>query len=95
MRISDNIAVFIPKSYIGLMDEPRRRDDVPEWTQADRLRKAREHAKLHQTELAKLIGTSSRTIGRYEDGIEPKRAVLIAWAVTTGVSQKWLETGQP
>lgn len=48
---------------------------------------------MSQLQLSELIGASKRTIGRYEDGAEPKRPVVIAWALATGVSLDWLETG--
>ena len=37
---------------------------VPMWTQADRLRKAREHAGLEQGEFALAIGVSRNTVYR-------------------------------
>lgn len=67
---------------------------IPGWTMGDRLRKAREYAGMSQMELSELIGASKRTIGRYEDGAEPKRPVVISWALATGVSLDWLETGE-
>lgn len=67
---------------------------IPEWTLADRLRKSREHAGLHQQQLADEIGVSRRSIGKYEDGITtPRRPVLIAWALRCGVNWEWLTTG--
>ena len=67
---------------------------VPTWTVADRLRKAREHAGLDQTELADLVGISRNTISNYERGqTAPKRPVLLAWSLATGVPRAWLETG--
>lgn len=67
---------------------------VPEWTLGDHLRKAREHAKLTQTELATEIGISRRSLSSYEsDTTEPGRPVLIAWALRTGVPYSWLRDG--
>jgi len=61
----------------------------------DRLRKAREHAGLEQRELAADIGISRNTVQNYERGrTSPRRPVVLAWAVRTGVSQAWLWTGQ-
>lgn len=66
---------------------------VPQWTLADRLRKAREEAGLSQEQLEALSGVSRRTITNYEKGAKPKRSALIAWAVSTGVPLPWLLDG--
>ncbi len=42
--------------------------EVPAWTVADRLRKAREHAGLEQAQLATDLGVSRNTVGNYEGG---------------------------
>ncbi|WP_230074902.1 helix-turn-helix domain-containing protein, partial [Rhodococcoides fascians] len=69
--------------------------DVPAWLPHDRLEKARRHAGLNQDELAERLGMSRRTVGSYEAGArEPKRPILIAWAMATGVNLRWLETGE-
>jgi transcriptional regulator with XRE-family HTH domain len=63
----------------------------PEWTLADRLRKAREHAGLEQRELATEIGIGRSTIVSYEAGrTVPHRPVLVSWALRCGVSYEWL-----
>lgn len=68
---------------------------VPEWTLADRLRKAREFAGMEQTELALVTGLSRQTISNYERAtVRPRRAGLRAWSWATGVPLHWLETGQ-
>lgn len=68
---------------------------VPEWTVADRVRKARESAGLKQGELADQVGMSRGGIARIEQGKgEPRRTTLIAVAFATGVSLQWLETGE-
>lgn len=60
-----------------------------------RLRIAREEAGLSQTELAEAIGISRRSITSYESGdAQPKRPVIIAWALRTGASSEWLVTGR-
>ena len=69
--------------------------DVPAWTLADRLRKARDHAKLSQQELAGAIGISRASVSGYEAGYrEPPRPVLIVWAMVCHVDLEWL-TGSP
>lgn len=68
--------------------------DVPEWTLSDRLRKAREHADLKQTDLAELTGISRASIVNYESGkFIPRRPALAAWAMACGVSLEWLSSG--
>jgi transcriptional regulator with XRE-family HTH domain len=68
---------------------------VPVFTIADRLRKAREEAGLAQHELAEAMGASRGTVSNYELGVyPPKRPVLLAWAMATGVPLEWLETGK-
>ena len=68
---------------------------VPTFTLSDRLRKAREHAGLEQAELADKIGVSRNTIGNAERGQRSVRKIVVnAWAMATGVSRHWLETGQ-
>lgn len=67
---------------------------VPTWNLADRLVKARTHAGLSQTELAEAIDLGRRSITGYENGVrEPRRPVLLAWALATGVDQQWLMYG--
>jgi transcriptional regulator with XRE-family HTH domain len=74
------------------MSTPTIAGVVPEWTLADRLRKARETCGLNQTELGELTGISRRAISRYESSeATPRRPHVIAWAMATGVSLAWLE----
>lgn len=70
---------------------------VPEWTVGDRLRKAREMAHMEKEQLADLIGVSRGTVANYESGAtrHMKPIVLRAWAVATGASLHWIETGEP
>lgn len=64
---------------------------IPQWSLNDRLRKAREHAGLHQQQLADETGISRRSVTNYERGFAvPRRPVLLAWAVATGVDLDWL-----
>ncbi len=67
---------------------------MPEFTVSDRLRKAREHAGMEQAELAELMGVARNTVSNNEKGkVAPRRIVMKAWALATGVSPQWLETG--
>lgn len=67
---------------------------VPQWTVADRLRKARESAGLEQGELAELAGVSRATISAAENGHRsPSRATVRLWAMATGVPLGWIEQG--
>lgn len=67
---------------------------VPEWTLADRLRKAREDMGLSQWDFADFSGISRTSVVNYESGKRtPKGLYLRAWADATGVDPEWLETG--
>lgn len=64
---------------------------VPTWTLTDRLRKARESAGLDQRGLSVRLGIGHATVGNYERGVTmPKRPLLLAWAMATGVDMEWL-----
>lgn len=64
---------------------------VPSWTLGDRLRKARTFAGLEQAELAAELGIARNSVANYELGhTRPRRPVLLAWAMRTGVSLGWL-----
>lgn len=69
---------------------------VPGWTLNDRLRKSREAAGLEQVQLASRLGVSRGTISNAERGaVKPRRAVVMAWAVATGVDVEWLLDEDP
>ena len=69
---------------------------VPEWTLADRLRKARGDAGYSQAELAEVTGISRQSINRYETGrAVPDRPKLLAWATACHVEYEWLTGGRP
>lgn len=69
--------------------------EVPQILVRHRLRIARETAGLEQAELAALMGVSRNTIGNAESGkTDPRRIVLNAWALATGVPVGWLENGE-
>jgi transcriptional regulator with XRE-family HTH domain len=64
---------------------------IPDWTVADRLRKARESAGYEQAALARELGVAKNTISNYERGaVTPRRSVVMAWAMATGVDLDWL-----
>ena len=68
---------------------------VPNWTVADRARKAREYADLTQGELADRLGMARTSLARVEQGkAEPRRTTLIGISFATGVSLEWLENGE-
>lgn len=66
-----------------------------EFTVADRLRKAREHIGCDQKQFAALTGISRGTIRNYESADHKTRKpyIVAQWALATGVSQQWLESG--
>jgi transcriptional regulator with XRE-family HTH domain len=67
---------------------------VPEFTVADRLRKARQVAGIDQGRMAEILLRTRNTIGNYENGRTlPKWRVLKRWAETCHVSVGWLVTG--
>jgi transcriptional regulator with XRE-family HTH domain len=69
---------------------------VPTWTLSDRMRKAREHAGLKQSELAAEIGIARSSIVNYESGsTTPSRPVLLSWALRCGVDPDWLSGTGP
>lgn len=71
----------------------------PTWTLQDRITKARTHAGLNKGELAKKMGLSVNTLGRWESGANtPTEKNLQALAEATGVPVEWFyqdETAQP
>jgi transcriptional regulator with XRE-family HTH domain len=67
---------------------------VPAINLPQRLRLAREHAGLDQNELAERIGLSRTSVSSSELGRStPRKIVLKTWALATGVSLAWIETG--
>jgi transcriptional regulator with XRE-family HTH domain len=67
---------------------------IPQFTMGDRLRKARELAGVESGDFADEIGVSRNTITNYErDKVRPRKIVLNAWALRTGVPLQWLLTG--
>ena len=77
------------------MSTDQQYERIPEWTLGDRLRKARTLTGLTVAEFAERIGVSDRTINNAEgDKRAVRRITLNAWAMATGVSLEWLESGQ-
>lgn len=61
----------------------------------DRLRVSRELINLTQIEFAEATGISRQSVSNYETGATtPKRPQLVVWAMATGFSLHWLQTGQ-
>lgn len=76
------------------MSTQQRYELVPEWSLGDRLRKARSLTGMTVSEFAEAIGVSDRTINNAEgDKRAVRKITLNAWAMATGVSLEWLETG--
>lgn len=68
---------------------------IYEFGLTDRLRIAREQAGYGQREFAEASGISRSSITNYENGITtPRRPQLAAWAMATGFSLEWLQTGE-
>lgn len=67
---------------------------VPVWTVADRIRKARESAGMSQTDLANVTSISRRSLSSYEaSATTPRRPQLVVIALATGVPVAWLDKG--
>ena len=68
---------------------------IPEFTQGDRLRKARQLVGMTTREFATEIGVAQKTISDAEnDRVTPRKITLIAYSMRTGVPLEWLETGK-
>ena len=68
--------------------------NIPEIVLRHRLRIAREEAGLSVQGLAERMGVARNTVGNAEAGKgTPRKVVLNAWALATGVDIHWLETG--
>jgi transcriptional regulator with XRE-family HTH domain len=69
--------------------------NVPQFDMADRLRKALRTADVGVQEMAEYLGVSRNTIGAWIGGrVVPGLAFIRLWAMRTGVSLKWLQTGE-
>ena len=68
---------------------------VPEIRVHHRLRIAREWADLDQAQLAERMGISRQHVSTMESGRkEPRKIIVNAWALATGVAAQWLLTGE-
>lgn len=68
---------------------------APEITLRHRLRIARDEAGLDIATLADRMGVSRNTISAAENGkSNPRRLLVNAWALATGVPASWLLTGE-
>ena len=67
---------------------------IPQWTIGDRLRKARETTGLTQVQFAERVGLSRATVNNSElNKSQPRKSVVLLWAMETGVDRDWLMTG--
>lgn len=67
---------------------------IPTWTVGDRLRKAREVTGLDQAHFGDAIGISRGSVSAFEvDRNFPRRIILNAWVLATGVPLEWILTG--
>ena len=65
-----------------------------EMTYGERFMKARRLNGWTQQQLAERLGLDRKTVlGIEADKRRPKKSVVIAWSVVTGVPLEWLETG--
>lgn len=49
---------------------------------------------MDQSAIAAALGISRQTVSNYERGLtSPKRGIVSAWALATGVDAEWLATG--
>lgn len=72
----------------------QRQERIPEWTQGDRLRKARELTGMGQREFAEHIGVSHQTVTNAEKGHrEVRKITMNAWSLATSIPVEWLMSG--
>lgn len=68
---------------------------VPEVTLGWRMKMALGHAHMTVQEMADEAGMSRQQLSRYlnDKGERPRRAILVTWALRTGVPLEWLIDG--
>jgi transcriptional regulator with XRE-family HTH domain len=65
---------------------------IPEWTKADRLGKALDHAGIKTQDMAEFLGVHRNTVGNYINGrTEADKRTVMLWAQRTGVPVEWIE----
>ena len=69
---------------------------VPDWTLGWRLQRSLSYADVSVGRMCEVLGVSRSTLSRWmhDQGQAPKAAFLKQWALATGVSYAWLETGK-
>lgn len=71
------------------------RELVPEFDLADRMRKALRSSEVGVMEMADYLGVARNTISNWINGhVAPSKQSLRLWAMRTGVSFEWLQTGE-
>lgn len=66
-----------------------------EFDLADRMRKSLRYSGAGVQEMADYLGVARTSVSNWINGrVHPDRRTRIAWALRTGVSVQWLETGQ-
>lgn len=76
------------------MEAMRPKPRIPEWTVADRLRKARESAGISIVELSEMLDCSKQTIYNYEDNEWPRSrrwTMMRLWAWACDVDAGWID----
>jgi len=87
-------SLYLVRYLAHMTTHVHERGSIPAFTVADRLRKAREVARLEQCDLAAAIDVSRGTVSNYERGsVQPRVIVMKAWALRTGVPLSWIQTG--
>lgn len=67
---------------------------IPQWTLADRMRKARREAGMTPEEMADALQVSAVTVRNYEtERTRPSHPTLVVWAQVSGVPLEWLRYG--
>ena len=68
---------------------------VPEFDQADRMRKALRASGVSVAEMADYLGVARESVGRWINGrTDPSIQTLRLWATRTGVSYEWIVSGR-
>lgn len=67
---------------------------IPEFDQADRMKKALRDARMSTTAMAEFLGITRETAGRYMSGAaKVPLQTLRLWSLRTGVPMEWLTDG--